>query len=276
MVPELNLEKVRPIVETALAEDIGSGDITTEKIIPADAEATAYIVAKEPGVVAGLPVAELVFKPIRVKRVVSEGDSISAGQTLMEINGFARAILTGERVALNFLSYLSGIATSTRKFVDKVKDYGVSILDTRKTVPGMRLLEKYAVVVGGGENHRTGLFDQILIKDNHLKVLERFGADFIYRAVKGFIGNKVEIEVETPEEAKEAVEAGADILLLDNMQIEDIEYVAKRFKGKVILEVSGDVNLDNVTEIAQTGIDCISIGALTHSVPSLDMTLEIE
>lgn len=275
MVPELDLSRIKHIVEEALEEDIGSGDITTDKIIPADTEAAGYIIAKEPGVIAGLPVAELVFKPLNVKRIVNEGDSVFTGQTVLEINGSARAILRSERAALNFLSYLSGIATSSRKFVDKVKDYGVSILDTRKTVPGMRYLEKYAVVVGGGENHRAGLYDQVLIKDNHLKILEKFGADYIHRAVKAFSCEKVEIEVQNVEQAEEAVTAGADILLLDNMNIEDIREVVRQFKGKVLLEVSGSVNLDNVAEIAMAGIDCISIGALTHSAPGLDLALEI-
>jgi nicotinate-nucleotide pyrophosphorylase (carboxylating) len=282
MIPELNLEEIRPIVENALQEDIGAGDITTEKVIPADIECSGAIVAKADGVVAGLPVAEFVFhsldKRIKLARKVQEGDVVNAGQVVMDVSGWARAVLSAERTTLNFLSHLSGIATLTKEFVDKVKDYNVAILDTRKTMPGLRILEKYAVCAGGGENHRMGLYSQILIKDNHLKIQKELGAGYIHRAIvsakKNYSG-KVEIEVESMEEAEDAISAGVDILMLDNMSIDDIHEVVNRFRGKVLFEVSGGVNLQNVQDIAKAGVNFISIGALTHSAPSHDFSLDI-
>lgn len=278
MIPELDLEKVRPIIERALEEDIGSGDITTDRVIPVDIECTSSIIVKERGVICGLPIAELVFhsldKRLIIKRNINEGDMADIGQEIMTISGWARAILYAERVALNFLTHLSGVATLTRQFVNKVKDYDVTILDTRKTLPGLRLLEKYAVCVGGGDNHRMGLYDSVLIKDNHLKIQKELGPGYIHRAItyaKKHPGDKIEIEVQTIEEAREAV--GADILLLDNMSIEDICDVVREFGGKVLIEVSGRVTLENVVDIAKAGVDYISIGALTHSAPSLDMSL---
>lgn len=276
----LDLEKVKPIVESALEEDIGTGDMTTDRVIPVDVECKAVIIAKAEGIICGLPVAELVFhsldKRLVINRKVDEGSRVREGQEIMEISGWARAILCAERVALNFLGHLSGIATLTRRFVDKA---GVTILDTRKTIPGMRLLEKYAVSVGGGENHRMGLFDMVLIKDNHLKIQKELGPGYIHRAissVKKKPDGKVEIEVGSIEEAEEAIEAGADILLLDNMGLDDIGEVVRQFHGKVLFEVSGGVTLENVADIAKTGIDYISIGALTHSAPALDLSLEVK
>lgn len=278
----IDLEKIRSIVESALEEDIGAGDITTDRVIPVDIECTGSIIAKDNGVICGLPVAELVFhsvdKRLVIERKVPEGDTVQSGQEIMTISGWARAILCAERVALNFLGHLSGIATLTKQFVDKVKEYDVTILDTRKTMPGLRLLEKYAVCVGGGEGYRMGLYDAILIKDNHLKIQKELGPGYIHRAIssaKKHSDDKVEIEVQSTEEASEAVSAGADILLLDNMSVDSIREVAREFRGKVLLEVSGRVNLGNVAEIAKTGVDYISIGALTHSAPSLDISLEI-
>lgn len=275
----LDLEKIKPIVESALEEDVGRGDITTERVIPFNIDCTAVIVAKEEGVIAGIPVAELVFKSVdkrlAIKRMVNEGDKVGISQEIMEISGLARAILCAERVALNFLSHLSGIATLTRKFTD-IAD--VTILDTRKTIPGMRFLEKYAVTVGGGESHRMGLFDQILIKDNHLKIQKELGPGYIHRAIisaRKHPDDKIMIEVTNFGEAEEAVNSGADRLLLDNMSVGDIEEIVRNFKGKVQIEVSGGVNLDNVAEIARTGVDYISIGALTHSAKALDLSLEI-
>lgn len=278
----LDLENIKPVVERALEEDLGPGDITTDRIIPVDVECTGVIIAKASGIICGLPVAELVFhsvdKRLAIKRKVSEGDIVSPGYEIMEISGWARAILCAERVALNFLGHLSGIATLTRQFVDKVKGCSVTILDTRKTIPGLRILEKYAVCVGGGENHRMGLYDMVLIKDNHLRIQKELGPGYIHRAissVKKRPDDKVEIEVESMEEVQEAVNAGADILLLDNMGVDDISEVVRQFHGKVLLEVSGGVTLENVEDIAKTGVDYISIGALTHSAPALDLSLEI-
>lgn len=279
MIPELDIEKIRPIVENALEEDIGTGDITTDRVIPVDMEACGVIIAKAEGVVCGLPVAELVFhsvdKRLAIERKVAEGDVVGVGQEILGISGWARAILCAERVALNFLGHLSGVATLTRRFVDKSK---VTILDTRKTIPGMRLLEKYAVTVGGGENHRMGLYDMILIKDNHLKIQKELGPGYIQRAissVKKRPDDKVEMEVGSIEEAQEAVNAGVDILLLDNMSVDDISEVVRQFHGKVLLEVSGGVTLENIEDIAKTGVDYISIGALTHSATALDVSLEV-
>lgn len=275
----LDLENIKPIVERALEEDLGSGDITTDRVVPVDVEATGVIVAKAQGVICGLPVAELVFhsvdKRLAINRKVNEGDLVIAGQEILEVSGWARAILCAERVALNFLGHLSGIAALTKQFVERSN---AVILDTRKTIPGLRVLEKYAVTVGGGENHRMGLYDMILIKDNHLKIQKELGPGYIHRAVssvKKGPNDKVEIEVENLEEAEEAVNAGADILLLDNMSVDDIGEAVRRFHGKVLLEVSGGITLENVEEIAKTGVDYISIGAITHSAPALDLSLEI-
>lgn len=275
MIPELDIEKARKVVENALEEDVGRGDITTNKIVSQDTESTGCVIARQGGVVAGLPLVDLIYEGLEVKRKVNEGDMIEANEEIIEINGRASSMLIGERVALNFLCHLSGIATLTRKFVDKVKDYEVAILDTRKTLPGLRALEKYAVTVGGGENHRFGLYDRVLVKDNHLKILQRFGPDFIYRAVKKFPAEKVEIEVQSKEEAEAAVEAGADILLMDNMSIEDMREITDQFKNRVLLEASGGVTLDNVVEIARIGVEYISIGSLTLSAPALDMSFEV-
>ena len=282
MVPELNLEKVRAIVAQALAEDVGSGDITTERVIPPELEITGVIEARKQGIVAGVAVAEIVFqtmdKRLEIKKMVKEGGEVSSGQEVITVTGSAQAILTAERTALNFLSFLSGIATFTNQFIDKVKDYQVTILDTRKNIPNMRFLEKYAVAVGGGTNHRFGLYDQVLIKDNHLKIQQQLGSGYIHRTVtasRKSAAERIEIEVHNLDQAREAAESGADILLLDNMSIADIVDVVKELRGKIPLEVSGGVNLENIAAIAQTGVDYISIGAITHSAPALDMALEI-
>lgn len=276
----LDLENIKPIVERALEEDLGPGDITTDRVIPVDVECTAVIIAKAKGIICGLPVAELVFhsvdKRIVINRKIPEGSLVEYGQEVLEISGWARAILCAERVALNFLSHLSGISTLTRQFVEKC---GATVLDTRKTIPGLRLLEKYAVTVGGGENHRMGLYDTVLIKDNHLKIQKELGPGYIHRAINSarkMPGDKIEIEVQGIEEAQEAVNAGADILLLDNMSLEDISEVVRQFHGKVLIEVSGGMTLENVDDIAKTGVDYISIGALTHSAPALDLSLDIK
>ena len=282
MIPELNLEKVRQIVEMALEEDVGTGDITSQRVIPPQLDCTAAITAKRDGVIAGLPVAKIVFhtvdKRLKIEEEVSEGDYVKAGTVIMSISGWARSILCAERVALNLLGHLSGVATLTKEFVDKVKKYNVTILDTRKTLPGLRFLKKYAVCVGGGSSHRMGLYDQVLIKDTHLKIQNGLGAGFIHRALtqsRKDPNEKIEIEVQSLEEAQEAVSSGADILMLDNMSLDDIHEAVERFHGKVILEVSGGVSLSNVEDIAKTGIDYISVGALTHSPPQLDLSLKI-
>ncbi len=297
----LNLEEVKPLVRLALKEDIGSGDITTKAIVPAGVKATGRIVAKERGIIAGLGVAELVFKmlenmmtgrtssgkcqnKIRFRTKVKDGDNVRKGQIIAEISGSARSVLTAERTVLNFLQRLSGIATFTAEFVDKVKPYNVKIMDTRKTTPGWRTLEKYAVRSGGGHNHRKGLYDGVLIKDNHIQVNRCSGASVIGEIV-GLVrkkvpqGMKIEIEVKNLREVKEAVRAGADIIMLDNMNIRQMKKAVKivhtsNIDHRPLLEASGGINLRNVKEIAKTGVDMISVGALTHSAKGLDINLE--
>lgn len=272
------------LIRLALAEDLGdTGDRTSLATIPATAQATAAFVARSTGVVAGLPIAqrvcEAVSRELSFVTAVPDGTATSRGLVLAKVSGPLRAILAAERTALNFLQRLSGIASLTRQFVDAVRGYPVQILDTRKTTPGWRLLEKYAVRAGGGTNHRLGLFDGILIKDNHLAGL---GGD-IRRAIEaarsypGNAGLPVEVEVDTLEQLEIALAAQADIVLLDNMSLEQLRAaVARRqtIAPHALLEASGGVNLHTVREIAATGVDRISVGALTHSAPALDIGLD--
>lgn len=284
----LSPEAIRNVVRAALAEDIGAGDITTESAIPADQQAEAVIVAKEACVVAGLPLVEEVFKHIdrstAVKLLVGEGDAVKQGARVCILNGSARAILTGERTALNFLQRLSGIATLTRQFVDLVAQASLpvkpKILDTRKTTPTLRALEKYAVAVGGGENHRMGLFDAVMIKDNHRAILGRLGpkalGDSVRAARKNHPHAPVIIEAETLEQVEEAVAVGADQILLDNMTPDELREAVRLVAGRAKTEASGGVRLDTVAAIAATGVDYISVGALTHSARAVDFSLEME
>lgn len=269
---------IKNLIKQALKEDIGKGDVTTNALIPPKQQAKAVIVAKQSGVIAGLDIVRAVFtqldKNINVRILVKDGDKVSANQKIIEIKGKARAILTAERTALNFMSHLSGIATLTRQFVDKANPYNAKILDTRKTMPGMRLLEKCAVKCGGGVNHRIGLWDGVLVKDNHIAVLGgEFSSIIIKKASKNM---PIEIEVKNLNELKEALKAKVDTILLDNMSISQIKKsVAIRGKARVLLEVSGGVNLANVRQIAKAGPDRISIGALTHSAKALNLSLII-
>ena len=268
----------------ALTEDVGGGDATTDALVDAAARARARIVAKQEGVIAGTSVAALAFREldaeVRVTWAVPEGGAVKRGDAVAEIEGKARAILTAERVALNFLQRLSGIATMTRAFVKAVEGTGVAILDTRKTTPGLRVLEKFAVLAGGGENHRFGLFDGILVKENH--VLAAGGLrQALERAVEVGREKKVPVvvEVRTVEEAEEAARSGVDRILLDNFTPSKIADVLKRVprgKKSPVLEVSGGVRLQNVRDFALPGISFISIGALTHSAPALDLSLLVE
>lgn len=276
---DLNALAVRELVERALREDIGSGDVTTEAICGPDQMGQAVIRTKEPCVVAGLPIAQAIFAAldaqIQFMPRVREGDRLSAGQALAELNGHLRAILTGERTALNILQRLSGIATLTARYVEAVRDFPVKILDTRKTAPGLRILDKYAVRVGGGQNHRMGLYDGVLIKTNHIRA-----AGSITRAVERARRSvpttlKIEVEVKNLTELQEALEARADIIMLDNMSLEEMREAVRIVRGRALLEASGGVTLDNVREIAATGVDFISVGALTHSVKAIDMHLEV-
>ena len=273
-----------PMVRLALTEDVGGGDATTDALVDAAARARARIVAKQEGVIAGTSVAALAFREldaeVRVTWAVPEGGAVKRGDAVAEIEGKARAILTAERVALNFLQRLSGIATMTRAFVKAVEGTGVAILDTRKTTPGLRVLEKFAVLAGGGENHRFGLFDGILVKENH--VLAAGGLrQALERAVEVGREKKVPVvvEVRTVEEAEEAARSGVDRILLDNFTPSKIADVLKRVprgKKSPVLEVSGGVRLQNVRDFALPGISFISIGALTHSAPALDLSLLVE
>lgn len=278
----MNPETIENLVLTALAEDVGAGDITTESAVPADLRATAVIIAKEPCVVAGLPLVEAVFAELgaTAKPLVKDGELVEIGQRVCEITGPARAVLTAERVALNFLQRLSGIATLTREFVEAVSGTKTKILDTRKTTPTLRALEKYAVAVGGGQNHRMGLFDAVMIKDNHRVILARLGSnalgDAVASARKLHPEVPIIIEADTLEQVEEALAAGADHLLLDNMTLDELREAVALIAGRAMTEASGGVRLATAGDIAATGVDYISVGALTHSARAVDFSLELK
>jgi nicotinate-nucleotide pyrophosphorylase (carboxylating) len=270
------------MIRAALAEDVGSGDVTTLATVPADALASAVMVAREPLLVCGLPLAEAVFKEVSARLVLSptakDGERAGKGQELLAVQGPARAILAAERVSLNFVQRLSGVATLTARFVAAVAGTGARILDTRKTTPGWRQLEKYAVQCGGGINHRLGLYDRILIKDNHLAALRGEAPSAIEAAVRRaraqFPKLIVEVEADTLEQAGQACQAGADVILLDNMSNENLRTAVRLIAGRAKTEASGGVNLASVRAIAETGVDFISVGALTHSAPAVDIALD--
>jgi len=287
----MNLLKVCRLVDEALSEDLGDGDITTDAIVPPDAAAEGEIISRGRGTIAGLPVAALCFRRLdsRVgfEPEVEDGGRVSKNRVLARVSGPASSILKAERVALNFLQRLSGIATLTARFVDAVGDRPtvggrpVRILDTRKTTPGLRILEKYAVRAGGGSNHRFGLYDAVLIKDNHLMFQGAGAVGEAVAAARAAAGHlqKIEVEAETLEQVRQAVRADADAILLDNMDVETLaEAVAlvRRSKKRIFIEASGAVSLRNVAGIAAAGVDGISIGALTHSAPALDISLELK
>jgi nicotinate-nucleotide pyrophosphorylase (carboxylating) len=271
------------IVRAALAEDVGAGDVTTECAIPDDLPCKAVIVAKEACVVAGLPLVEGVLaeldQRVAFRPLVTEGDRVGDGQAVCQLDGMARAILTGERTALNFLQRLSGIATVTRQYVDAVAGTGVTILDTRKTTPTLRVLEKYAVAVGGAQNHRLGLFDAMMIKDNHRVLLARLGSTALAHAVaaarKRDARLPVIIEADTLLDVERALGVGADHVLLDNMSPDQLREAVRLVAGRAKTEASGGVRLANVRELAETGVDFISVGALTHSARAVDLSLEV-
>ena len=267
------------LIAAALAEDVGTGDITTEAVVSASLTGSGRIVAKEEIVAAGLPVAEQVIaavdREVLFEPVVEEGSVVEAGTPLALLSGRVGSILTAERTALNFLQRLSGIATATRAFLLKVEGTGVKLLDTRKTTPCLRALERYAVKVGGGENHRFGLFDGVLIKDNHIDAAGGI-AEAVGRARERVPGGmEIEVEVRNEREVDEALACGADIILLDNMDVREVKRAVKRVAGRAVLEVSGGVGLKNVAAIAKTGVDRISIGMITHSARSVDISLQI-
>jgi nicotinate-nucleotide pyrophosphorylase (carboxylating) len=261
-------------VRAFLAEDVGDGDLTSASVVPEDASLAASLLLKERGVVCGLDVAEAVFRELdpslRFEHLVEDGDEIQG--EVAQLNGNARALLTGERTALNLLGHLSGIATLTREYVDAVADTNARILDTRKTTPGLRALEKLAVRCGGGTNHRFGLYDGILIKDNHLRLAG--GVAAAVRAARSQ-GVPVEVECETLHDVREALEEDADILLLDNMSLSQLREAVLLVGGRAKTEASGGVTLETVRAIAETGVDFISVGALTHGARSLDVSMEV-
>ncbi len=281
---ELTPVEIRRAVRAALAEDLGSGDVTTLATVPATARSVALMNAREPLAVAGLQFAALAFRElspkIQIKEFVRDGQGMKAGDSLLKISGPTRAILSAERVALNFVQRLSGVATATAQFTDLVKGTRAKILDTRKTTPGWRRFEKYAVICGGGKNHRIGLFDLVLIKDNHLAALRKEKPNAIAAAVararKKFPKLKVEVEADTLAQVAQAADAGADIVLLDNMTAVQLRQAVKIICGRAKAEASGGVNLKTVRAIAQTGVDFISVGAITHSARAVDIGLDFE
>jgi len=283
-VQRLSADEIRSVVQPALAEDIGSGDATTLATVPEGAAASATMRAREPLVVAGLAVAEAAFRELspalKIECLAEEGQSVKANAVLLRISGPARAILSAERVALNFVQRLSGIATLTAQFVDAVRGTRAQILDTRKTTPGWRRLEKYAVVCGGGRNHRSGLFDQVLIKDNHLAALRDRKPSAVDAAVRlaraQYPRLKVEVEADTLEQAEQAVAAGADVVLLDNMNLAQLRLAVQKCRNRAQTEASGGVSLATVRAIAETGVDFISVGALTHSARAVDVGLDFD
>ena len=272
------IEAAKPLIDLALAEDVGKGDVTTVATVPEGKEGRAVIIAKAYGIVCGLPIMAEVFRQvdeaIRLTHLASDGEPVAPGDVVAALSGPLRGILTAERTALNFLTHLSGIATLTARFVDVVAPYRAVILDTRKTTPGWRILEKYAVRCGGGRNHRMGLYDMVLIKDNHIAACGSL-AEAVRRVRGAGVSVPIEVEVRTLAELEEALSLGVDRILLDNMDIPTLREAVARAKGKVELEASGGVGLENVAEIAACGVDYISIGALTHSAPALDFSLEI-
>jgi nicotinate-nucleotide pyrophosphorylase (carboxylating) len=267
------------IVQAALAEDVGVGDVTTDATVPADAVGTAELLVKEPGVVCGLEVAEATFRAldpdVRFEALADDGDSVEPPAVVARITGSQRALLTGERVALNFVGRLSGIATLTRRYVDAVDGTGASVLDTRKTTPGLRGLEKHAVACGGGRNHRFGLDDAVLVKDNHLAVAG--SVTEAVRRVRARVGHlvKVEVEVDTLDQLDELLDVGADAVLLDNLGPEALAEAVRRVAGRLLTEASGGITPASALAIARSGVDLLSIGWLTHSATSLDVGLDL-
>ena len=279
-ISELDFKEIKPVIDYALNEDLGGGDITTNSLIPIDLQAKATMVAKSSGVIAGLAVAEYVFKSldqgILWKTYVCDGDHVTKGDSILEISGSYRALLSGERLALNFLQRMSGIATMTDNYKNQLLGLDVKILDTRKTVPGLRLLDKYAVRMGGGTNHRIGLYDMVLIKDNHIKVAG--GITNAVEQIKKTLPDNIKIEVETTtiDEVNEALAVGADIIMLDNMENNTMRECVRIINRKAKVEASGNMTIERLKEVAETGVDFISIGALTHSVVALDISMNIE
>lgn len=273
------------LFKLSIIEDIGNGDLTSQLIIPEDCKAVAQIICKEDMILAGMPFVKRFFtilssyfrfqpEQISFEEYHKDGDFIKKSNVIASLKGNTMLLLAGERIALNILQRLSGIATLTREFIKKVEDLPVKILDTRKTTPGLRFIEKYAVRIGGGNNHRFALYDAVLIKDNHIKVVGSV-KEAVIRAKNQCIHQKIEVEVKNLKELEEAISAGADIIMLDNMNIEEMKKAVEMANGRVLLEASGGVNLENVRDIASTGVDFISIGELTHSATAVDISMKI-
>jgi len=280
----LNRKRVAEIARAALKEDVGPIDVTTVSLVNKNTRVSADIITREDGIACGLPIAEAVFESldadIKFKPQVADGEPIYKDKVLCYLEGPARAILTGERVALNFLGRLCGIATVTNTYAKKCEPYGVKLMDTRKTTPGLRYLEKYAVKAGGGHNHRMGLWDQVLIKDNHLKIAgHKQGLDNLLKEVRRKVQKnlKIEIEVDTIEDFQEALNGRPDIILLDNMNPEDVKRavsIRNRHGLLPFIEVSGNINIENIEEYAKCKPDMTSVGSITHSVKALDLSME--
>ncbi len=277
------LPELEDLVDRALDEDLVGGDVTSSAMIPARVKGTGNFMVKDRGILAGIDIAGMVFSNIdpflKFSALMMDGERVKPGDIVAGVEGDVADILKGERTALNFLQHLSGIATQASLYVDAVRGLPVKILDTRKTLPGLRLLEKYAVSVGGGTNHRMSLGDMVLIKDNHIAILRRRGMSIseIVRQARNKTPQNIKIEIETtsPEEAAEAAAAGADIVMLDNMDLDQMRRAVSLIGHRAIVEASGGVSLDNVRRIAQTGVDWISVGALTHSARALDISMKL-
>jgi len=276
----LNPVAVDELVKRALLEDVGPGDITTEATVPAGLTCIALLIVKQAGVICGHQVAEATFRAtdpgLTYEVLAAEGAAVIEGQNVARIFGDARSILTAERVALNFMQRMSGIATTTRRLSESIKYYHARLVETRKTTPGLRFIEKYAVRVGGGLNHRGGLHDAVLIKDNHIALAGGVRQAVLAARKISSHTSRVEVEVESMEQVQEALDAGADIILLDNMDVEMMKKGVELVAGRALVEASGGISAANLEEVARTGVDIISMGALTHSVKALDISLEIE
>jgi nicotinate-nucleotide pyrophosphorylase (carboxylating) len=276
---DINSPQISKLIELALNEDIGTGDITTDNLISTDEISDGYIIAKENGIISGLPLFDIIMKKLDNNFLfypeITDGTFISQGEKIALFKGRKRSILSAERTALNFLQRMSGISTLTSKFVQQLEGTNTKLLDTRKTLPGHRILDKYAVKMGGGTNHRVGLFDMVMIKDNHIKAAGSINSavSIIKSKIKSDI--KIEVEVSNLEEVKEALSAGCDIIMLDNMDIDTINKARKLISNKVSTEISGNVNIENIKNYASTGVNYISVGAITHSVKALDISLYI-
>lgn len=270
---------LQDLVRRALEEDIGHQDITTGNLVPAEQKARGIFYAKSPGIVAGLEIVRqvLIFLDADLKFTIYkvDGEQVATGEAIAEVRGTTRALLTGERVALNFLQRLSGIATRTRQMVEMIKYNKAELVDTRKTTPGLRYLEKYAVAVGGARNHRFGLYDGVMIKDNHIRAAG--GIQKAISVIRQKVPHtvKIEVEVEDLKQLQEALESRADIILLDNMTLEDMKKAVEMAEGRALLEASGGIQEENLVEVAKTGVDFISVGALTHSVVSMDISFDL-